>query len=440
MGSVWEAEDTVSGSDRSKAHVAVKLLAPELVDRDVFVRRFQREAAMSRALSSLHLASILDTGVDEEHGPFIVFERLFGEDLSGLIGRVPQLAPEAALRIAAQACVGLEAAHAGGVVHRDIKPSNLFLARVDDAVIVKLLDFGIAKPPRDLKASNLTQAGAVLGSPVYMSPEQARGGSTDVDARADLWSLGVVLYQMLAGRTPHLMKEGVGSLIVAICTESPAPIRKYAPWVTPAVAGVLDRALSLRRESRFQTAKEMREAIEQVVDPKIGQGIALNASMLVAVDTTVKSVPAPAAAAESSTQVTATSRAKTHILVIEDNEMNLDMLSRRLERKGYAVISALDGETGIQIARKKKPDLILMDIALPGMDGWQATRELRKAEETSATPIIALTAHAAPEDRATALDAGCDDYETKPVDLPRLLQKIESLLAHRDEVIRFSQG
>ena len=412
MGSVWECEDTTT-----QARVAVKLLAPELVDRDVFVRRFQREAAMSRALSSPHLAAILDTGVDDEDGPYIVFERLFGEDLAGLLARTPQVPVDAALRIAAQACMGLEAAHAGGVVHRDIKPSNLFLARAapNDAsgpVTVKLLDFGIAKPPREMKGSNLTQTGAMLGSPLYMSPEQARGGSSDVDPRADLWSLGVVLYQMLAGRTPHLMSDVIGSLIVSIFTAPPAPVRTYAPWVGPDVSSLLERALVLDRGSRFQTARDMREAIEAVMARLRSQGVVRPATPRTK---------------------------KTQILVIEDNELNMDLLVRRLERKGYVILKAADAETGIALARETEPNLILMDLALPGMDGWQATRELRRQAETSATPIIALTAHAAPEDRATALDAGCDDYETKPVDLPRLLEKIESLLARGTEVIRFSQ-
>lgn len=116
------------------------------------------------------------------------------------------------------------------------------------------------------------------------------------------------------------------------------------------------------------------------------------------------------------------------ILLIEDNEMNRDMLSRRLARKGYDVILAVDGRQGVDMARSERPDLILMDMSLPVMDGWEASRTLKADGETRAIPIIALTAHALSEDRQSALDAGCDDYDTKPVDLKRLLGKMEALL------------
>ena len=116
------------------------------------------------------------------------------------------------------------------------------------------------------------------------------------------------------------------------------------------------------------------------------------------------------------------------ILVVEDNEMNRDMLTRRLERKGYQVTVAADGAESIAVARSETPDLILMDMSLPVLDGWEATRQLKGAPETRAIPIIALTAHAMSGDRDKALEAGCDDYDTKPIDLPRLLLKMDALL------------
>jgi two-component system, cell cycle response regulator DivK len=117
------------------------------------------------------------------------------------------------------------------------------------------------------------------------------------------------------------------------------------------------------------------------------------------------------------------------ILLVEDNEMNRDMLSRRLLRKGYEVVMAIDGEQAVAMAQSEKPDLILMDMSLPVIDGWEATRRVKAAEASSRIPIIALTAHAMSGDRERALDAGCDDYDTKPIEMPRLLEKIEALLA-----------
>jgi two-component system cell cycle response regulator DivK len=116
------------------------------------------------------------------------------------------------------------------------------------------------------------------------------------------------------------------------------------------------------------------------------------------------------------------------ILLVEDNEMNRDMLSRRLERKGYQVSLALDGAEGVRQARADKPDLILMDMSLPVVDGWEATRQLKSDETTRHIPVIALTAHAMASDEQKARDAGCDDFDTKPIELPRLLGKIETLL------------
>lgn len=119
------------------------------------------------------------------------------------------------------------------------------------------------------------------------------------------------------------------------------------------------------------------------------------------------------------------------ILLVEDNEMNRDMLSRRLQRKGHDVAIAVDGAEGIEMARSDAPDLILMDMSLPVVDGWEATRQIKADERTRHIPVIALTAHAMSGDREKALAAGCDDYDTKPIELPRLLGKIEALLPNR---------
>ncbi len=116
------------------------------------------------------------------------------------------------------------------------------------------------------------------------------------------------------------------------------------------------------------------------------------------------------------------------ILIVEDNELNLDMLVRRLVRKGYEVVSAVDGEQGLLMATTEAPDLILMDMSLPGMDGWEATRQIKADPVTQTIPVIALTAHAMVGDREKALRAGCDDYDTKPVEFQRLLEKMENLL------------
>jgi CheY-like chemotaxis protein len=116
------------------------------------------------------------------------------------------------------------------------------------------------------------------------------------------------------------------------------------------------------------------------------------------------------------------------ILLVEDNEMNRDMLSRRLLRNGFEVAIAVDGKAGVDMALSEKPNLILMDMSLPVMDGWEATRQVKANPQTAAIPVIALTAHAMVEDREKAMAAGCNDFDTKPIELPRLLEKIKALL------------
>jgi two-component system cell cycle response regulator DivK len=122
------------------------------------------------------------------------------------------------------------------------------------------------------------------------------------------------------------------------------------------------------------------------------------------------------------------------ILLIEDNELNRDMLSRRLQKRGYEVVTAVDGETGITMAQAEAPALILMDVSLPGIDGLEATRRLKAAPQTRHIPIVALTAHTMANDRDKALAMGCDDFDTKPIELPRLLEKIETLLGQGPRV------
>ena len=127
----------------------------------------------------------------------------------------------------------------------------------------------------------------------------------------------------------------------------------------------------------------------------------------------------------------------TKVLLVEDNEMNRDMLSRRLIRRGFQVVFAMDGQQGVDLARSERPDIILMDMSLPVIDGWQATRRLKADDATRSVPVIGLTAHAMSGDREKAIDAGCDDYDTKPVELDRLIGKIERLLGTaKDESLR----
>ncbi|AUX42889.1 protein kinase [Sorangium cellulosum] len=278
MGSVYEAEHTGTGR-----RCAVKVISSADLTRDPkVVSRFQREARAAGAIDTQHITQVLDAGVDRASSlPFLAMEYLAGEDVHQLIKRVGPLAPDLALRIVAQSCLGLQKAHEASVVHRDIKPHNLFLARRDAGeILVKLLDFGIAKVKMDraneTEGADLTRTGNLIGSPLYMSPEQARG-QKEIDYRTDIWSLGAVLYQALTGRTPYHHITALGELIISICSEPPPPVQEFAPWVPPEVAAIVHRCLQQPAGQRYQSAQEMFGAIR----PLLPYGWGIHESMLV---------------------------------------------------------------------------------------------------------------------------------------------------------------
>jgi serine/threonine protein kinase len=266
MGAVYEAAHTGTGR-----RVAVKLInIADLNKSSNVVGRFHREAKAAGAIDTQHIAQVLDLGTDPTTGdPYMVMELLVGEDLQQLLQRLGPLHPNLALRIAAQACIGLQKAHEAQVVRRDIKPANVFLAKRDVGEhVVKLLDFGIAKMKVDLayddQSPDLTRTGSILGSPLYMSPEQARGSKL-IDHRTDIWSLGIVFYQLLTGQAPNREIAAFGELIIAICHDAPKPVQELAPWVPHSVAAIVHRAIQMKASERFQTAQEMFEAIRALL-------------------------------------------------------------------------------------------------------------------------------------------------------------------------------
>ncbi|MFT3775442.1 MAG: serine/threonine-protein kinase [Minicystis sp.] len=290
MGAVYEARHTGTGR-----RVALKVIRGQVAGSAEMVQRFQREARMVGALDTPHVVAVFDTGTDPATGlVYMAMELLQGEDLRALLKRCRRLKPEVAMRLVAQACRGLGKAHEASVIHRDIKPANLFLSCLEGGeIVVKVVDFGIAKA---LGASNelgatLTRTGSVLGSPHYMSPEQAKGRKT-LDHRTDIWSLGVVLYQCLSGRVPHVREENELELMLRICTQAAPPIQSIAPWVPPGVAVLVHRMLSIDPDARFQSAAEVIAAMR----PWLGDDHRVHAGELVAITDAEAAQVAPRAA------------------------------------------------------------------------------------------------------------------------------------------------
>ncbi len=292
MGSVYEAEHTATGR-----RCAVKVInSGDLTKDQQVLSRFEREARAAGAIDTQYITQVLDAGIDRESQlPFMAMEFLEGEDLQRLLKRVGPVSPDLCCRVLAQACLGLKQAHAAKVVHRDIKPHNLFLAKRDAGeIIIKLLDFGIAKVKMEAaqtaEGADLTRTGNLLGSPLYVSPEQARG-KREIDHRTDIYSLGAVAYQMLCGRTPYEHASALGELILMVCTEPPAPVQDYAPWVPAPLAEIVHRCLRKNPDERFQTAEELFEEVKKLLP----HGWKIEEKMLVSLADSQRSELAPRA-------------------------------------------------------------------------------------------------------------------------------------------------
>ena len=250
MAEVWRAWD-----ERNGARVALKLLRADHSARPEAVERLRREGALLASLSHPGIVRGLDVGLHEGGGAYVAMELLEGETLGARLRTTGALDPAALAPIVRALADGLAAAHARGVVHRDLKPDNVFLVAGAGRVAVKLLDFGISKL---VDLERLTYTGEVLGTPRYMSPEQL-GAEEDVDARADVYALGVIVYEALAGRPPFLGATPT-DLLVAIMHGKVVPLRAARPEISAAVEAVVMRAMARARAARFASPTEFADA------------------------------------------------------------------------------------------------------------------------------------------------------------------------------------
>jgi serine/threonine-protein kinase len=277
MGAVYRAEHLTLKRD-----VAVKVLLPEMGNKEEFVRRFQREAESASRLAHINIISVTDFGRTPDGLLFLVMEYLDGEALSALIRRGPVALPRAVV-IFGQILDGLGHAHAAGIVHRDLKPDNIMLVeREGRSDVVKLLDFGIAKvtDPEGHREA-LTQAGVIFGTPEYLSPEQALG--EPVDARADLYAAGVILYEMLTGRRPFESDDKVKIISMHLSHAVPGIETLDLGFALPGpVTELVMQALEKPREHRFSSAAAFRSALAEAVaaspPPVVSPAVAPRAS------------------------------------------------------------------------------------------------------------------------------------------------------------------
>ncbi|MCA1663154.1 MAG: serine/threonine protein kinase [Myxococcales bacterium] len=255
MGRVYEARHVRLGR-----HYAVKIMHQMFAaDRDALAR-FRREATAASTIHSANVAQVFDVNATRDGQPYLVYEYIDGEDLGTLLEREGSLSIARAAHIARQVASGLAAAHAAGVVHRDLKPENVMLAKAandkDGGDVAKLLDFGIAKVQQEDK---LTRTGALLGTPAYMAPEQARGGST-IDHRCDIYALGAMIYRAVTGR-PAFGGEDAGRTLTSVIWDEPARPKTLRKDLPDALELVIQRAMAKDPEQRFSSMAELDAAL-----------------------------------------------------------------------------------------------------------------------------------------------------------------------------------
>jgi serine/threonine-protein kinase len=265
MGSVWRAEHLTLHSA-----VAIKLMDPAIAATPEGAERFQREAQAAASLRSTHVVQVLDYGV-EDGTPFLVMELLHGESLSACLEREGRLTPTRTYAIISQVARAIARAHTAGIVHRDLKPDNIFLVHEDDQEVAKVLDFGIAKTPESAFGDMKTRTGVVMGTPHYMSPEQAEGKRT-VDQRTDLWAMAVIVCECITGLQPF-RGETWGELLLNVCAR-PSPIPSSLAAVPAGFDAWFDKATSRDQTLRFATVQELVSALRSVVEGA-GAGVSL---------------------------------------------------------------------------------------------------------------------------------------------------------------------
>ena len=387
MGSIWIALDT-----QLRRRVALKLMRPEMTSASSR-GRFEREAMAVARIQTPHVIQIYDYGIDND-AQYIVMELLEGEDMEARIVRNPKLPIAAVATLVSQTAKALAAAHTAGIVHRDLKPANIFLSRGETEEMVKILDFGVAAMSSLGDELHTTRTGTVLGTPHYMSPEQARSARS-LDHRSDLWSLGVVAYRALTGQHPFT-GESLGDLIVKICTDPFTPASELVPDLGPDVDHFFERALSKDPAQRFQSARDLMRTFAGLVgDGREGR-------------------PAK-------------------ILVIDD-EPDLALLIKQrfrqqIRKSIYEFVFAGDGAAALeQLHLHPDIDLALSDINMPGMDGLtflERASELRPLLE-----VVMVSAYGDMANIRSAMNRGAFDFLVKPIDFKDFELTITKTLKH----------
>jgi response regulator RpfG family c-di-GMP phosphodiesterase len=394
--------------------VAIKVLQLARDDDPRLEVRFTAELRTIARLRHPNIVWAMDAGraySPDPDGPvlwYLVMEYVPGEDLDAYVrGRGP-LPPATACNLIHQIACALEETHKLNLVHRDIKPSNVLVTPEEQA---KLLDFGLSRhvPTR------LTQPGTVLGTIDFMAPEQARDAST-VDVRADLYSLGGTLFWCLTGQVPFPDSGSELEMLVKRLTQEPPSVRSLAPDVPAGLEAVVRRMMARDPDARFQTPQEVMHALLPYLRPESGLDL-----------------PHVTPRSLRSDSLVAAMGKRTHRVLVIDDEPSIRYLCREvLQTDGLVCDEAPGGEEGLELASRRAPDLIILDVMMKGMSGTEVLRHLRTEPPTANLKVIMFSGQASSDEMAGMLIGGADDYLSKPFSIPQLIGKVKAALRLKD--------
>jgi CheY-like chemotaxis protein len=446
MGIVFKAQDL----DLEEI-VAIKVLSPDWeTDDQQLLQRFKREINLNRKIKHPNVARIHDFGMSGDF-PYITMEYVPGKDLRTIIQVEGSLPQARAISILRQIALGSEAAHRLGIIHRDLKSQNVM---VEDSGAVAILDFGLA---RGKMTEQLTLDSVMVGTPHYMSPEQALGRPTD--ARSDVYSIGVMAYECLTGHVPY---DGESPLVIAmkhVSEPPPEDLRKLTN-VAPEFIAIIYKALAKDPAARFASAADLEADLAMLPPFREGGAAAQPAGEVpepTPPDVPAAPVPSPGVPPPAVTHVSAildlagmptpvrpltavsASAMPTPpvmkdrppvILLVDGDARSRKTLSDLLGRHGCRTLEARDGPEALDRILKDTVDLLLMDVQLPGMDGFDVTRVIKAQPQTAGLPVVLTSARLDRSHFAFAIQSGATDVIGKPLLSEAVVGRIWHILTH----------